>query len=166
MFIRYSQHFLLLFMIFIYIYVIYNVYNYYTKNDGSISSILKNNECNEIVFKNMTIMGITTLIYELLRCDILSFFSIVSILIGISGVLLYDHTNTIHFVYCFIVFIGILVFMFNHCYKKRNNIILYLSLYIQEILCAVILLQTNIINYEIYLLANFALFYIYLHFIE
>ena len=164
MFIRYAQHFLLIFMIFIYIYVIYNVYNYYTINDGSISSILKNNNCNEIVFKNMTIMGITTIIYELLRYDLFSFFSIVSILIGISGVLMYDHTNTIHFVYCFIVFISILFFMFNHCYKKSNNIILYLSLYIQEILCAAIFLETNIINCEIYLLANFALFYIYLHF--
>jgi hypothetical protein len=166
MFIRYLQNSLFIFMLIIYIYVIYNVYNYYTINDGSISSILKNKDCNEVVFKNMTIMGITTIIYELLRCDIFSFFSIVAILIGIRGVLLYDHSNIIHFLYCFIVFIGILVFMFNHCYKKGNNIILYLSLYIQEILCAAIFLQTNIINCEIYLLANFAFFYIYLHLVK
>ena len=52
--------------------------------------------------------------------------------------------------------------MYNHCYKK-HHIILYLSLYIQEILCAKIFLDTNIINCEIYLLANFAFFYTYLH---
>jgi len=153
-------------MIIIYIYVIHNVYNYYTINDCSISSILKNEECSQVVFVNMILMGITTIFYELLRCDIFSFFSIFFMLIGIYGVIIYDHTNIIHFVYCFIVFICILVFMYNHCYKKRNNIILYLSLYIQQILCALIFLQTNIMNCEIYLLANFAFFYIYLHFVS
>jgi len=156
---------LFILMIIIYIYVIHNVYNYYATNDNSISSIIKNKECNEICFYGMTIMGITTIIYELLRCDIFSFFSIFFMLIGIIGVLIYDHTNTIHFVYCFIVFISILLFMFNHCYKT-NNIILYLSLYIQTILCAAVFLESNIINCEIYLLANFAFFYIYLHFVK
>jgi len=166
MFVIYLQNALFLSMILTYMYVIYNVYNYYTINDGSISSILKNKDCNQIVFTNMTIMGLITIFYELLRYDIFSFFSIVAILIGIVGVLFYDHTNIIHFVYCFVVFTSILVFMFHHCYKKGNNLLLYLSFYIQEILCAVIFLQTNIINCEIYLLANFAFFYIYLHFID
>lgn len=152
-------------MIITYLYVIYKIYNYYTINDGSISSILENKHCNEVVFKNMTIMNILTICYELLRCDLISFFSIFFVVIGIYGVLLYEQTNNMHFVYCFIVFISILIFMYNHCCKK-NHIILYLSLYTQQILCAVIFLQTNLINCEIYLLANFAFFYTYLHFIE
>lgn len=162
MIIKYVQNFLFLSMISVYVYVIYIVYNYYTKNDGSISSILQNNDCNKIVFTNITIMNLLTIFYELLRFDVLSFFSIVFIVIGIYGVLLYDHTQSIHFIFCFIVFISILLFMYNHCYKK-HHIILYLSLYIQEILCAKIFLDTNIINCEIYLLANFAFFYTYLH---
>jgi len=165
MFIVYSQHLLFISMITIYLYVIYNVYNYYTINDGSISSIIKNEECNKIVFTNMTIMSIITIFYELLRYDIFSFFSIFFVLVGIYGVIIYEHTNSIHFVYCFIVFISILVFMYNHCYKKKH-VLLYLSLYIQQILCAAVFLQTNIINCEIYLLANFAFFYIYLHFVK
>jgi len=165
MFIIYLQNFLFMSMITAYACVIYNVYNYYTISDESISSILKNKDCNEVVFTNMTVMCLITILYELLRCDILSFFSIIFVIIGIYGVLLYEHTNNIHFVYCFIVFISILIFMYNHCYKK-NHIILYLSLYTQQILCAVIFLETNIINCELYLLANFAFFYTYLHFID
>jgi hypothetical protein len=165
MFIGYLINVLFECMIIIYVYVICNVHHYYTINDGSISSIIKNTECNEIVFMNMSIMGIVTLIYEFLRNDICSFFSIVFILIGIYGVLLYDHTMNIHFVYCFIVFISILLFMCNHC-RKIKDIILYSSLCVQGILCSVIFLETNIINCEIYLLANFAFFYIYLHFTQ
>ena len=159
------QNILLLSMIFVYTYVIYKVNTFYSINDGSISSILKNEDCNKVVFFYMILMCTITIFYELFRFDICSFISMFFLIIGIYGVIAYDHNNTIHFVYCFIVFIGILVFMYNHCYKK-NHIILYLSLYIQEILCAAIFLQSNILNCEIYLLANFAFFYIFLHFIE
>ena len=55
--------------------------------------------------------------------------------------------------------------MCNHCCKIKD-IILYLSLCVQGILCSVIFLETNIINCEIYLLANFAFFYMYLHFTQ
>jgi hypothetical protein len=161
------KNLLLLAMMLIYMYVIYKVSSYYKYEiDGSISSIIKNEECSQVVFVNMILMGIVTLFYEVLRYDICSFISICFLLIGIYGVIIYDHSNTIHFVYCFIVFTSILVFMYNHCYKKSNKLILYLSLYLQQILCAAVFLQTNIMNCEIYLLANFAVFYIYLHFVN
>ena len=63
-------------MILIYMYVIYKVSSYYTTKDTSISSIIKNEECSQIVFVNMIMMGIVTLFYELLRYDICSFISI------------------------------------------------------------------------------------------
>jgi hypothetical protein len=161
------KNLLLLAMMLIYMYVIYKVSSYYKYEiDGSISSIIKNEECSQVVFVNMILMGIVTLFYEVLRYDICSFISICFLLIGIYGVIIYDHSNTIHFVYCFIIFTSILVFMYNHCYKKSNKLILYLSLYLQQILCAAVFLQTNIMNCEIYLLANFAFFYIYLHFVN
>jgi hypothetical protein len=165
MFIRYFQNFLFASMIFIYSYVIYQVYSYYTTNDESISSILKNTECNKTVFTNMAIMGAITVLYELLRCDIYSFVFISFLLYGIYGVIIYDYTNVIHFFYCFIVFASILLFMYNHC-LKLNYITLYILLYIQEILCAAIFLEKNIMNCEIYLLLNFAIFYICLHFCQ
>ena len=70
----YLQHVLFISMLIVYSYIIYNVYNYYTINDGSISSIIKNEECNEIVFTNMAVMGTFVLLYEILRYDICSFF--------------------------------------------------------------------------------------------
>jgi len=163
--IMFLKNVLFISMILIYMYVIYKVYTYYSITDGSISSIIKNEECNQIVFVNMLFMGIITIFYELFRCDICSFISIFFLLIGIYGVIIYEHTYTIHFVYCFIVFISILAFMYNHCYKN-NHIILYLLLGLQQILSLMIFLQSNIMNCEIYLLANFAVFYMYLHFIE
>ena len=157
---------LFLLMLTLYLYVVYTVYHYYTTGDGSISSIIKNEECNRIVFTNMSVMCITTLFYELLRGDTFSFVTVLFLITGVIGVILYDCTlyYTIHYTFCFMVFISILLFMFHHCYRV-NHIILYLLLYLQEILGAVTLLETNIMNGEIILLVNFAVYYIYLHFI-
>lgn len=153
-------------MLTLYLYVIYTVYHYYTTSDGSISSIIKNEDCNRIVFTNMSIMCTATIFYEALRCDLFSFASVFFLITGVIGVILYDCTlyHTLHYTFCFMVFISILFFMYYHCYRV-NHIILYLLLYLQEILCAVTMLETNIINCEIYLLANFAVYYIYLHFV-
>jgi hypothetical protein len=160
----YLKNFIFIGMIITYGYAIYSVYNYYKESDHSISSIIKERECNQKVFNGMFIMGFLTIIYELLRYDIISFISILLLLLGIYGVIIYDHTIFIHYIFCFIVFISILCFMYKHCYYKKN-IFLFLLLYLQEVLCALIFLESNILNMEIYLLANFALFYLYLHFL-
>lgn len=154
----------LLGMILIYIYTIYNVHNYYINSDKSISSIIKDKELNSIIFTNMSVMGCLTIIYEFMRNNIISLFLILFLLLGIYGVIIYEHTLTIHYVFCFMVFISIICFMYNHCFLQ-NNIILFLLLYLQEILSAYIFLENDIINMEICLLGNFALFYIYLHFL-
>lgn len=154
----------LLGMILIYIYTIYNVHNYYINSDKSISSIIKDKELNSIIFTNMTVMGCLTIIYEFMRNNIISLFLILFLLLGIYGVIIYEHTLIIHYVFCFMVFISIICFMYNHCFLQ-NNIILFLLLYLQEILSAYIFLENDIINMEICLLGNFALFYIYLHFL-
>jgi len=158
-----TKNILFIFMLLTYFYAIYNVCCYYEKSNKSISSIIKDENCNQSVFISMIIMGLLTLIYEITRHDAFSFFCIIFLLIGIYGVLLYDHYNQLHFVFCFIVFISILFFMYNHCLKKEW-ILLFALLYIQEILSAIILLQSEIMNCEIYLLVNFAIFYIILHF--
>ena len=160
----YIKDILLLGMLLSYGYTIYSVNNYYKETDNSISSIIKESECNSKVFFSMCVMGVLTIIYEILRYNILSFISIVSLLIGIYGVIKYDYTLQIHFLYCFIVFISILIFMYNNCYLKKN-LFLFVLLYLQEIMGALTFLENNIINMEIYLLGNFALFYIYLHFL-
>ena len=160
------QNVLFLLMLGIYANVIFNVYHHYTMEDSSISSILKQEECNEYVFTHMTMMGIATIMYEFIRYDMVSFTLILLLLIGIYGVIVYDHTTTIHYVYGFLVFISIISFMMTHCYQNKYNTVLWLSLCIQLVLSMVIFLQTKIMNCEIYLLLNFAFFFIYLHFIS
>jgi hypothetical protein len=152
-------------MIITYSYAIYNVCKYYINNDKSISSIIKDQECNSIIFTTMIIMGCLTIIYEFMRNNIVSLILILFLLLGIYGVIIYEHALSIHYIFCFIVFISIICFMYNHCFLQ-NNIILYLLLYLQEILSACIFLENDIINMEIYLLGNFAVFYIYLHFLQ
>ena len=157
------QHILFLGMIAIYTNVIYNVCINYTSTDQSISSILKNTECNRIIFVNMIAMGTITLLYEGLRYDRFSLITMFFLVLGIYGVLYYDHTQTVHFVYCFVVFISILCFMIHHC-CKTDDVLLYVSLGLQILLCIVIFFESIIIHSEVYLLMNFAFFYIYLHF--
>ena len=106
-------------MLSLYLHTIYIVCNFYNSSNQSISSIIKNEDCNSQILKNMIYMGFFTLTYELYRNDIISFISILFLLIGIYGVILYDHTKYIHFFYCFIVFISIFIFMYNHSYKTE-----------------------------------------------
>jgi hypothetical protein len=54
--------------------------------------------------------------------------------------------------------------MNNQC-VKRKNIILYRSFNIQKILSIFILFLPNILYFQIFLLGNFAFFYMYLHFL-
>jgi hypothetical protein len=158
------QNVLFLTMLGIYANVIYNVYHHYTIFDGSISSILKQKECNEYVLPYMTLMGLVTLVYEFIRRDIVSFVSILVLLIGIYGVIVYDNTMFIHYIYGFLAFISILCFMIYHCYRNNKNKIFFFSVFIQLFLFIMLFLQTQILHCEIYLLLNFAFFFIYLHF--
>jgi hypothetical protein len=152
-------------MFLLYLYIIYKVYNFYNNSiDHSISSIIKDDVCNKIIFKNMLIMGFLTLTYELYRNDIISFLSILFLLIGIYGVLLYDHIYyiTIHFFFCFIVFISIFIFMY-HQSRKRNDLYLRFLFDLFIIICLQIT-SYELLYIEMALLFIFAVFYISLHF--
>ena len=90
------HHVCLVIMLLIYAYAIYSVYTNYTESNTSISSILKQENCNDCVMNSMVLMGIFTLIYEFIREDLISFVSILFLLIGIYGLLMFDDTTWLH----------------------------------------------------------------------
>jgi hypothetical protein len=158
------KHGLLLYMIGVYSYTIYNVYIHYESTDQSISSILKNEKCNSCVFNSMTRMCLTVLLYEWIRNDALSMRAVLLLIGGIYGILIFDYTRALHYVFCFAVFVSILVFMVHHTIKW-NRPWLYVSLLLEIVLAIATISKTEILRNEIYLLANFAAFYVYLHFV-
>jgi len=158
------QDVLLMSMILVYCYAIYNVNYHFKISDGSISSILKNETCNKCVFNSMTIMCLIAFVYENIRQDIVSIILISYLIIGIYGVLLFDFTTFIHYNFSFIAFISIVLFMFYHSIKT-NSLFLFLLFFLEIILSFLTIFKCEILYYEIYLLINFAIFYIFLHFL-
>ena len=164
-----NKHLLLLFMIICYLLPIFIVcYNYNSNN--SVSNIICNNNCKNYILFFMFLMGIATIMYELERKDIYSQILIYTLLIGIYGLIFINETFKIHYFFAFLVFIAILFFMIRHCYLKKCNSILLLSLYFEIFTLLVIIIDlnknTNIFYSEIFYILNFAFFYLYLHFMK
>lgn len=157
------NHVCLVLMLLIYAYAIYNVYTNYTDSNTSISSILKQEQCNDCVINSMVLMGIFTVIYEYIRNDLVSFVTIIFLLIGIYGLLMFDDTTQLHYIFSVIAFFSIIIFMINHT-MKISNWVLSVILFIQICLSIFTITQTHILYGEIYLLANFCIFYLVLHF--
>jgi hypothetical protein len=155
---------LLLSMILVYFYAIYSVYYYFKKSDGSISSILKDENCNKCVLNTMTIMCLIAFLYEIVRDDIISLVLISYLIVGIYGVLMFDFTTFAHYNFAFVAFLSIILFMYYHSFVT-SHYFLFLLFFLEILLSVLTILNTEILHYEIYLLANFAFFYIFLHFL-
>jgi hypothetical protein len=148
-------------MLCLYVDTIYIVCNFYNASNQSISSIIQNEDCNKLIFTNMIYMSGFTVIYEIYRNDVISLFSIFFLLLGIYGVIIYDHTKYIHYVFGFIVFMSIFIFMYNHSYKTG-----FLSfLFDFFIFISFGFFAFELLYVEIFLLFIFAIFYISLHFL-
>ena len=80
----------------------------------TVSITLMNEKTNGIIFASMLSMGFFTIMYEIERKDIVSFVSILFLLIGIYGVILIEETQPIHYLFAFIAFISIQAFMFRN----------------------------------------------------
>jgi len=112
----------------------------------------------------MLLMGAIAVLYEIERNDNVSTILICLLLIGIYGLMCI--TNTIHYLFAFLVFITILCFMARH--KKDQT--LFCS-FLLEVVALLLIVRTmtkkgDIFFYEVFYLLNFAFFYIYLHFLE
>ena len=166
------KHYLLAFMISCYLIPIYYVYSSYNENN-SVCNIICKEEATNIIFGSMSFMGGGALLYEIERGDIYSFLLILTMLLGIFGLIMINESNKLHYVFVFIVFISIYSFMGWHRYIVGHHIALSLSMFIQTIV-AIILLYFFIVNFnmawdmfflEVFYILNYAFFYIFLHFI-
>jgi len=161
-----KKNILLGLMIISYIIQISYIYLNYSKNH-SVSNVINSKICNSIIFYSMIIMGYFTLLYELERKDFMSMLFIVSLLIGIFGVITIYEDKIRHYFFAGLVLISMLGFMF---YNSRiiNCKLLNLLLYIEIILFLTILIniKKNIFYSEIFFILNFAIYYLYLHFLK
>lgn len=158
------KHYLLIGMILSYLLPIFYVYYYYTCNN-SVSNLICSEKYNKPILLCMAIMGIFTILYELDRNDL---YSISFILIGIYGLLLYDETFLIHYLFAVIVFIMILFFQIRHCYLTDCKHLLFLSLSISigTLLSIILNRESDIFTLETIYIVNFAFFYLYVHFLR
>lgn len=126
----------------------------------------------------MFIMSAFTLLYEYQRCvenlnsRMWSLASIAILLIGIFGVIFIPEHDSTHYVFAGVAFIAIIGFMAGHtfCTGADTDIhdILRILLYAQFLFMLVtvmgVLQDTSIFAIESLFLANFAVFYLYLHY--
>ena len=162
-----NKNILLSFMILCYLLPIMIVYYNYTSNN-SVSNIICNNNCKHYILFFMFLMGIGTLLYELERNDIYSQIIICVLLIGIYGLVYVNESYTLHYYFASMVFIAIIIFMIRQCYLTDCNVILLSSLCLEIItlIFIIININKNIFYGEIIYILNFALYYLYLHFIQ
>lgn len=107
----------------------------------------------------------------------ISILSIVVILIGIFGVITVPETNElVHYTFAAAVFFSIVAFMVVHCnecksslqfaeYYSNLRIILYIQLLFLTITIIGVVTSAPIFYIEVLFIVNFAVFYLYLHYI-
>lgn len=158
---------LLCLMIISYLVPIIYVYLNYSKKNHSLSNLLNDEKCNSIMFYAIIIMGYFTLLYEFERNNIESLILIILIIIGIMGVLCVYEDKKKHYIFAALVFFSIIGFMINHCHLTNCNF-LHLIFYINLILLGVIIINIkgNIFYSEVFFIINFAIYYLYLHYID
>ena len=114
----------------------------------------------------MLIMGIFTLLYENQRKCQVSIYIIALLLFGIYGVICKPETDVNHIIFAYISFASICIFMAYHCYAT-SNYVLYLVLAMHAVLVGCIYIYPNhFFVMECGMILLFAIFYLYLHFIE
>lgn len=166
---NYSKHILLFLMLLSYLTPIFYVYCHTYESDPSVSHVICKENCQNAILLGMIAMGVFTIYYELIRSDKRSFISIICLLVGIYGVIIYHNEKheKLHYFFATIVFLSILCFMIHHCYETKS-VILSILLSIQIILLVFLMINfcNTIFMQEVGLILNFALFYIYLHFYD
>lgn len=159
------KHFILLFMILAYLIPISYVFFTYDHANHSVSQIICSESCQRIILYSMGVMGWFTLWYEYERGDLISFGYITLLLLGIYGLLWMDESHTIHYLFATCVFVSILGFMYHHWNRGR----IFTGLFLLQFVTSIMLLyymNDDIFFPEVILIANFAVYYLCLHFME
>ena len=140
--------------------IIYVYRQYYIHQNPNVSDI--------IMFKPsiiicMAVMAMFTIMYEIKRNDSVSLACICALLVGIIGLLCTKSYK--HFAMVTIAFVAIIAFMLHHC-LRAHSIALWLLFFAQVIgtLILISLVTQRMFLTEVFLVANFAVFYFYIHF--
>lgn len=142
--------------------IVYIYYNY--KNQDTLSEVLCDETCNQVIITSMVIMGIFIILYECARNSLLSLILISITLISIYGLLWYNCEQALHNIFAFLCFASILLFMIHHTGKK-GSIILYLIIGLQYLLLlyTTVFVKDEIFVGECIFMILFFVFYLYLH---
>jgi hypothetical protein len=161
-----NKNFLLVTALIIYFFPIIYTFNCYD-NNNTISSIISNEKNKNIILFFMLLMGIAIILYEHKRNNIYSLITISVLLLSIYGLIYFSEGHIFHYIFSFTAFISILFFMCIICNNNKTCYIIIILLFIQIILFVVLLKECsdNIFLYEVFYLLNFAIFYLYVHFI-
>lgn len=160
---------LLLSMLLSYAIPIFLVYTDTNSKTSSVSSIINSTKNNYTILFCMTLMGFFTLLYEYYRNKRFSLSIVAIILIGIYGVIMINEKNNWHYVFAIITFVFILIFMAFHCYLTKNILLILLfiiQILLSLILCLLLYLRSHFYKIQVYLIINFAIFFMFLHIIS
>jgi len=128
----------------------------------------------------MLLMAIFTILYEYQRCPKSRIWSLVTIivtLVGIFGVIFIPEDDPKHYIFAAAVFFAIIGFMVGHTYYATASafapddadnlrIILYAQFLFMVVTIIGVLQDTPIFMIEALFLMNFAIFYLYIHFVH
>ena len=134
------------------------------QSNSSVSNLLADQVCRNMVWWAAVGLGITTIWYEWIRRDGISMGLMVGLLVGLVGVFMYPEGNGVHTISAFVVFGMIGLFMGYHI---RGNQILMVSFILQCVWGVATLYYIQNDNHmmlgEVLLILNFAFYYLYLH---
>ena len=160
-----QMHLYFVCMILAYSLVIYHVYHYY-KNNNCISSIICDTQLRYDILLGMLLMGIFVIFYEQTRNCRWSQLFIYTLLISLYILLFLHETSLLHIALSYIIFLCILAFLYVHKHKATILTILF-YVYVIFTLCIPFFQHSPyFFHIEIILLSCFAVYYIYLHFID
>ena len=157
-----KAHVLLGCMLLSYLAVIYLIYsNYRGSESKSVSCILGDDACNGPILFFMVLMGLFTVLYEMERGCYKCVGIIVGLLLSIYGLLCYDTSKTIHYAFAAGAFLFILLFMGLNAKDRFLQVLFGI-----EIIFLLLLLGGKCFFFiEAVLILNFAVYYLYLHYI-
>jgi len=136
---------LLLLMVLSYSIPITYIYINYSKNN-SVSNIICNKNCKNIILISMIIMGFFTILYEINRNDNLSLVLMLLLLLGIYGVILFNEDDPDHYVFACIVFFAIMGFMINQLINKYTSNNKYYSILLFLLILQILFVVLTINN--------------------
>ena len=141
----------------------------YNKNH-SLSNIICKPDNKFIIFFFMLLMGFFTLMYENTFEDNISYYIILILLISIYGLIIFDVDNifqcNIHYFFAIFAFLSIIGFMIYHSFNINNQflhslLVLYIGFSILMVVNKKLFFMC-----ECCLVIIFAIFYLYLHYIN